>query len=149
LPALDAAPWFEIEDLYLSAGRLRLRRVTAADGRTQFKLCKKYGKLDGVREWITNLYLSEAEYAQLSPLAGQRVLKRRHSVAGGALDLYAEPRLKFAVFEREFPDELSASRYEPPEFAGDEVTNDPSFSGAALAHRTQAASSQDGAIREP
>lgn len=124
---LGAVPFRRIEDLYVEGSRLRLRKITEPDGRCIFKLGKKYGKRSPVSQPVANLYLTEAEYAQLSALPGSSSSKRRYSVAGGALDVYEEPRPGLAVFEIEFDDEPSANSYRPPHFAVREITAEASF----------------------
>ena len=129
---LSNVPYREIEDLYLSSSRLRLRKVSAPGTSTIFKFGKKYGKRTAVSEPVTNLYLTETEYLQLSPLPGTRTLKRRYSIAGGALDVYQRPREGLAVFEAEFDHEASAQAYEPPPFVTREITGESSFTGVSL-----------------
>ena len=123
----------EIEDLYVSGSRLRLRKVSDPNGGVIFKFGKKYGKRSGASEAVTNLYLSEAEHHQLASLPGLVTLKRRYNVAGGALDIYDRPRSGLAIFEVEFDDEASAHAYRPPAFVTREITSDPAFSGFAVA----------------
>ncbi|MBH9578646.1 hypothetical protein [Inhella proteolytica] len=134
LPALDALPCRAISDLYVRGTGLRVRRVDEAGRPTVYKLCKKYNLAPALSRPITNLYLSEAEYALLIELPGQRVHKRRYTLAGGTLDIYADG---LAVFEVEFDSEQAALNYQPPEFARREVTHDPAFSGATLASHTK------------
>jgi CYTH domain-containing protein len=131
--ALDSRPYREIEDRYITGTQLRLRKVTGVSGEPVFKLCKKYGKVTALSEPITNLYLTEAEYTALSQLAGALVKKRRYSLSGGSLDLYASPRAGLAVFEVEFESEVAAAGYRPPSFVRAEVTHEARYSGASLA----------------
>lgn len=125
-----------IDDIYISGTHLRLRRMAGPDGTVTLKLCKKYGKTSQVSEPITNVYLSRDEYAVLAQLRGRAVRKRRWRVAGGALDVYASADGSaggVTIFEKEFGSEDEARAYSPPAFARQEITNAPSFSGAALA----------------
>lgn len=134
LPAvgpLAPLPFRDIDDRYLADTRLRLRRVSSDEG-VVFKLGKKYGKAPGGAEPMTNLYLTEAEYAMLSLLPGHAVRKRRYAIGGGALDVY-EGEIPLAIFEKEFTSAAAASAYLPPPFAIDEVTDRPAYSGFALA----------------
>ena len=87
--------------------------------------------------WITNFYLSAQEHALLSPLAGCWLRKDRYAMAGGALDLHADPHLP-AIFEREFATVEEAAAYVPPAFVRQELTGDAAFNGAALAARSDA-----------
>jgi hypothetical protein len=132
--SLEGLPYREVEDLYIADTHLRLRKMKNDQGQVVLKLCKKYGKSSGLSEPITNLYLSQAEYALLAQLHGKAVCKRRYPFHGGALDVYLTPST-FAVFEVEFPSESEAAWYIPPTFAREEVTNNPLYSGAALASR--------------
>lgn len=127
---LAALPVREIEDVYLSGTRLRLRKVSSGEG-VVFKLGKKYGRAaDGV-EPMANLYLTEAEHAAFSRLPGYAVRKRRYAVGDGALDVYERPAA--AIFEKEFASAAEAAAYVPPPFAVEEVTGRPAYSGLALA----------------
>ncbi len=133
-PLLTAAP-LRILDLYLEGTRLRLRRVTAADGGRVYKLCKKYGDRPPGSESITNLYLSRGEFEQLQALGGWEVEKQRYRLHHGSLDVYQRDTDRLLLFEREFAAADLAADCEPPAFAGREITADPDFSGAALARR--------------
>ena len=123
---LTSMPSRTIEDLYIEGSRLRLRKVTQPDGACIFKFGKKYGKSSTLSEPVANLYLTAAEYEQLSRLPGAAMSKRRYSLAGGALDIYERPRAGLAVFEIEFGDEEAARRYEPPHFVTREIPGEPS-----------------------
>lgn len=134
LPELTHLPCRHIEDCYIEQSLLRLRRIQAPDGEVAYKLCKKYGRGDTLANPITNLYLSPEEYLALSTLPGLRVHKQRYAMEGGAIDVYASaPAL--AIFEIDFDDEQSAANYLPPPFVGREITDDSTYSGAALAAR--------------
>ena len=129
---LSSVPFRKIEDLYIEGSRLRLRKTTGPDGLCIFKFGKKYGKSSTASEPVTNLYLTAAEFEQLSRLPGVATLKRRYSVAGGALDIYERPRAGLAIFEMEFEDEAAARRYQAPHFVTREITGESSFSGVSL-----------------
>lgn len=124
-------PFRQIDDLYLRDTRLRLRRVRSAEG-VVFKLGKKYGKRPDGTEPITNIYLTEVEYAALSQLAGYAVSKRRYALGEGALDVYEGP-VPLAIFEQEFASAAHAAACAPPRFAVEEVTDRPEYAGLALA----------------
>ena len=105
---LAATPFRRIEDLYIDSSRLRLRKIVEPDGRCIYKFGKKYGRSTAGIEPVANLYLTEAEHAVLSRLPGRGTSKLRHSIAGGALDVYENPHAGRAVFEVEFADESAA-----------------------------------------
>lgn len=131
---LEAYPYRDIDDLYISGTRVRLRKITEPDAPSIFKLGKKYGKQTSISEPITNLYLSELEYLLFVYFPGYRIQKRRYSIQGGALDVYSEP-VQAAIFEVEFADEETAEAYKPPSFVSREITDDPSFTGISLAEK--------------
>ena len=122
----------DIEDRYLPGTRLRLRKVTSHDGTVEWKFCKKYGTDGQFAEPITNIYLSESEYATLAQLPARVVLKKRYVVAHGAIDVYSQPA-GVIIFEAEFQSSAEASSFEPPSFVAKEVTGERQYSGAALA----------------
>jgi CYTH domain-containing protein len=132
LGPLEALPVRDIEDLYLVHSRLRLRKIVRDVRATEYKLCKKYGRGSGLAEPVSNLYLSQQEFELLAALSGHRVRKRRNAVAGGAVDVYAG-EAGLAIFEIEFATEREAANDQPPAFVLREVTQDPLYSGAALA----------------
>ncbi|MEQ8858367.1 MAG: hypothetical protein RIC56_06950 [Pseudomonadales bacterium] len=133
-PLLSGTPQC-ILDRYLDDTRLRLRRITAADGGEVYKLCKKYGDLPPGAESITNLYLDTGEFARLAALPGWQVDKQRFRVHEGSLDVYRSEDDSLRVFEHDFIDAASAAAYRPPAFTEREITADPDFTGAALARR--------------
>jgi CYTH domain-containing protein len=130
---IDQLAYCQIDDLYLRDSRLRLRKVTSSNLQETFKLGKKYGKRTVLSEPITNLYLTENEYQSFCMLSGDRVRKRRYTIAEGKLDVYLEPHSGLAIFEIEFVDEKSAKLYVPPSFVTHEITNDSLFNGQVLA----------------
>jgi len=133
--ARDATEVRRIEDRYIAGTHLRLRKVEQEGRAPIFKLGKKY-VADGARcGHVVSVYLAAEEYDVLMALPGQSCTKTRFSIADGALDVYAKPRLPFAVFEREFGTEQAAHEYVPPAFASREVTGDAEFSGYMLARR--------------
>jgi hypothetical protein len=131
-----------IEDLYLDAGRLRLRRVTHFDGQPpEHKLCKKYGAQGGVSEPITNLYLTAGEYAALAAvLPGRPLRKRRHTVMhegkGFSVDVFEGALAGLVMCETEAatPEAIRALHFPP--WVMREVTDDAFFGGANLARIT-------------
>lgn len=129
--SVASLPFRRIDDLYLRDTRLRLRRVRSAEG-VVFKLGKKYGKRSDGAEPITNIYLTEVEYAALSQLPGYAVSKRRYSIGEGALDVYELP-VSLVIYEQEFASAADAAAFAPPPFAIEEVTDRPEYSGFSLA----------------
>ncbi|HWW21701.1 MAG TPA: hypothetical protein VNZ06_12920 [Steroidobacteraceae bacterium] len=129
----QSCPHRIIQDRYLTGTGLRLRKIEPVEGETLYKLGKKYGKSGSYVEPITNIYLSPQEYAALAGLDGRSVRKIRYAFAGGSLDLYSNPNDGLIIFELEFPSVDAASRYLPPAFVREEITDNLRYSGAALA----------------
>jgi len=133
LGSLAATPYRLYQDLYIWNSRLRLRKITEVGCETLFKLGKKYGKQSRLSEPITTLYLTEAEYLGLVHLPGHYSSKRRYTMSEGFLDVYEKPNCGLMIFELEFDDEMSAKRYRPPHFVGNEITGEHAYSGFQLA----------------
>ena len=85
-------------------------------------------------EAAVTIDLTEQEFAALAALPGRAAVKRRYSVAGGALDVYDDPP-GACVFGREFQTPAAARRDARPPTAGREVTGDPAFTGFTLTAR--------------
>lgn len=147
LPNLERLTKATISDKYLSGSRLRLRKIRYDSG-VQYKIGKKYGDRRGFSESITNIYLSQNEYELLCRANGLDVTKIRYRFAGGSIDIYVGEELPI-LFSVEFTDEIEASNYEPPDFAKKEVTNDPEFSGFALASAGARAAGAGNALEDP
>ena len=120
-----------IEDKYIQGTHLRLRCVTEAGREPIYKLGKKYEPSSGGQPTVS-VYLSAQEHTALSALPGTEVKKARHSVAGGSLDIYRLPDLRFAAFEVELPSLAAANEYCPPLFVGREITGLMEYTGHAL-----------------
>lgn len=131
VPVLDPASERRIEDLYLDGGRLRLRAITwNANGRREFKLCKKYERDDPLQAPITNLYLTAEEHAALAHLPGARLEKRRFSLPPFGVDLFADG---LVMAEVEAESRAAVLAIDAPAWATREVTDDPTYSGWSLA----------------
>lgn len=128
-----------IDDRYVVGTRLRLRRVH--DGRaTVFKLGQKVRPDDGdpARVMVTNMYLTEAEYAVLAALPAAVLSKTRRlwDVDGHtfAVDEFSGLLRGLLLAEVEVDDLAAAVPVRSPVVR--EVTSDDRFSGGRLAHTT-------------
>ncbi|HEY7947021.1 MAG TPA: hypothetical protein VID75_05055 [Acidimicrobiales bacterium] len=128
-----------IVDHYISGTRLRLRRMqSGAD--IVYKLAQKVRPHEDSPALVqlTNIYLSDDEYAILSTLGGHQIHKTRWLWADGDRDLAVDEfggsltGLLLAEIELQ-PDER---RRPGPPFALAEVTDDDRFSGGRLATTT-------------
>jgi len=136
LPSLTPLRVYDITDTYLKQSRMRLRHMQGHGVADERKLTKK-GELSADTRIITTIYLDEAEFVLLSTLAGQRIIKRRHYFAGNpeiAVDIFLGANKGLIMAEVEFPTSKLLKSYEPPHWVGDEITDDPAFSGGKLCH---------------
>lgn len=129
-----------IRDLYIQGTRLRLRTVEDLDGVVlQRKLGHKrrVGKGDPSIVYHTSLYLNDAESETLSSLPGRSVVKSRWKVeANGrraAVDVFEGELQGLTMLEVDFDTYEDLDAYNPPSWAGDEVTHLEEFSGGGLA----------------
>jgi CYTH domain-containing protein len=123
----------EIEDRYVEGTRLRLRKVTESGCAPVYKLGKKYESKTTGSHHVVSTYLNEAEYNVLASLPARIAKKQRLTVCGGALDVYERPNPGLRIFEVEFANPDAAAVYVPPPGVGPKVTNEPKFTGHALA----------------
>ena len=135
-PGLSHARCVLIEDRYIAGTRMRLRRMTdAAAGLVSLKLTKKYEAGDPLAQPIVTAYLTEAEYALLSRLPANSLVKRRYhqDETGVSIDLFEGPLagLELAEIECASHSELIAVGH--PAWAICEVTGDARYQGFNLA----------------
>ena len=139
LPELAAYPSCRIEDWYLDNSHLRLRRVSGIGPEPTWKLCKKYGSPEGLRQPIVNLYLDETEYETLRRLPGCGLAKTRYTLAAAppdeffAVDLFEDALAGLAIVEFEAASLEAVRAYTPPIWTTEEITGSMKWSGAALA----------------
>jgi CYTH domain-containing protein len=139
LPPIEPTADKRITDLYLDGTRLRLRLSVAVDGAVLRKLTQKVpaasGSPPGVQGWITNTYLSEAEYDLFAALPGRWLRKRRLSLGEMGVDVFEDGLAGLILAEAEFTTDDDLRAFVAPTWCGAEVTSDPAFRGAALALR--------------
>jgi CYTH domain-containing protein len=139
LPDLAGCDPVAIEQGYLAlsddrgGAEVRLRRA----GDLTVLTVKSAGGLSRTEEEIK---LDGERFDALWPLTeGKRIEKKRYSIDHGErtieLDVYGGELSGLAVTEVEFPDEGSAAEFEPPDWFGDEVTEDENFRNERLATR--------------
>jgi adenylate cyclase len=101
-----------------------------------YSLTYKRG-LGNVREEREVELLAEQFSALWPATEGKRLLKTRYEIPLGDLvveiDVYGGRHEGLVVAEVEFDDEESATRFQPPEWLGDDVTGDPRYSNQLLA----------------
>ena len=138
LPDLSVLHYTDIEDRYLDAGRLRLRKMTEL-GATEsiYKLCKKYGSTGQYEEPIVNIDLTREEYENLQVLPGCDLLKRRYRYEylgrWFSIDAHSGRWIGLYLCECEADSTSELLEIAFPPFAAEDVTNDPRYSGIGLA----------------
>lgn len=130
-----------ITDRYLTGTRMRLRRVDrSAPAQSEFKLTQKVpaerpGPVQGT---ITNIYLSEAEYAVFAVLPAGVLTKTRLSIPPLGVDVFDAPLHGLVLAEAEFATDQDMHAFEPPSGIVAEVTDDPRFTGGRLVRAQRA-----------
>jgi CYTH domain-containing protein len=134
---IDRAICREIDDLYITGTRLRLRRTfDRLHGTNELKLNQK---LDGDRERriVTSIYITESEYRVLDALPGMRITKRRHRhYADGnefGIDEFGGALTGLVIAEIEVDSDAARRAITVPAFAHCEITDCSELTGAALA----------------
>lgn len=132
---LSNRPHYKIEQGYLAAtadGRqVRLRRTDSSSTLT-FKTAE--GAVRAERE----ISLSPEQFEVLWPATtGKRLTKTRYMVPWNnhtiEIDVYEGVNQGIVVAEVEFKDVNQCEHFRPPDWFGDEVTNDPRYSNPVLA----------------
>lgn len=132
---LASYPSTQVRQGYLAIGpdgvEVRVRRY----GDVATLTVKSPGGLVRVEEEIE---IDEDRFGRLWPLTeGRRIDKRRHRVPLADLtvevDVYGDALAGLMVAEVEFPSEVEARAFEPPDWFGAEVTTDARYRNQALA----------------
>ncbi|MEN3369552.1 MAG: hypothetical protein V7609_1695 [Verrucomicrobiota bacterium] len=102
----------------------------------QYSLTYKRG-LGNIRE-EREVELSADQFSALWPATeGKRLLKTRYEIPWGdflvEIDVYGGRHEGLVVAEVEFDDEEAATKFQPPDWLGDDVTGDPRYSNQLLA----------------
>jgi len=107
---------------------VRVRRI----GDELWLTVKGTGGLARVEE---ELRLSGEQFESLWPLTeGRRIEKTRHTLPGGVeVDVYDGSLTGLVVAEIEFASEEESAAFDPPDWFGAEVTDDPRYKNRALA----------------
>lgn len=133
---LAGFPHAEIDQGYLAIApegiHVRLRRAGS-----KHSLTFKRNRGSSSRE-EREIELTPDQFAVLWPgTEGKRLTKTRYNVPLGdrvvEIDVYGGQHSGIVVAEVEFGDEASAAAFVPPDWIGDDVTNDPRYSNQLLA----------------
>jgi CYTH domain-containing protein len=128
----------DIDDRYIEATRLRLRRMAERAGPVVFKLTQKLPAPSGPGRHgeqgeLTTFYLSEREHATLAALPAAPLCKARLSIAPYGIDVFEGTLAGLVLAEIEFASAAEAAALRPAPFCLAEVTTDRRFAGASLA----------------
>lgn len=134
--SLEAWPASFIEQGYLAVSESGRQEVRLRNRDGNYTLTVKTGS-GAVRE-EGEVALSEAQFQTLWPFTeGRRIEKIRHEIALGQLtaelDVYHGRHQGLAVVEVEFSCEGSAQAFDPPDWFGNEVTDDAAYKNQQLA----------------
>jgi CYTH domain-containing protein len=130
-----------ITDLYVTATRLRLREARPLDGSTAMLRLTRKADADARTRLISSVYLSEDDFAVLSKsLNGARLVKLRHRLKAPdgvamCVDEFENELTGLLIIEAECQSESELAHFPTPSFASREITDDPKFTGFALATR--------------
>lgn len=140
---LQPTEFKRITDRYILNTRLRLRLVETAQGEViALKLTQKYA-LDAQphhQRVITNTYLNQAEFDQLSQLPSQILIKRRYTYQFECclgIDVFEATHTGLILAEIEAETDQALLSLPLPESALKEVTHEPCFTGGYLATLTE------------
>ncbi len=127
-----------LTDLYVTGSRLRLRAARPVGGGAPRLRLSRKADVDARTRLISSIYLPEDEFQVLAAsLRGRRIEKLRHRLLSPpgvmlAVDEFQGVLQGLFLVEAEFesPGELAA--FSKPDFAGQEVTDDPRYTGGQL-----------------
>jgi CYTH domain-containing protein len=143
-PGLEPAHFHtQIFDNYITNTRLRLRKIREPYKREWiFKLTQKFAPAveDFSRTFITNLYLTQAEYEMFQIFEGNEIRKNRypyeHEGRKFSVDVFLGALHGLILAETEFNTDEEMDNFQLPSFAVMEVTNDLMFTGGRLVELT-------------
>jgi CYTH domain-containing protein len=133
----------QIFDNYITNTRLRLRKVREPYKREwTFKLTQKFAPdaEDLSHTFITNIYLTQAEYEMFAVFEGNEIRKNRypfeHEGRKYSVDVFLGALQGLILCETEFASDEEMADFRLPAFAVMDVTNDPMFAGGSLVELT-------------
>jgi CYTH domain-containing protein len=128
----------KLTDLYVTGSQLRLREARGLDGRPAMLRLTRKAEINARTRLVTSIYLPEQEFALLAAaLAGRRLEKLRHRLQspGGLLlsvDQFQGALEGLILLEADFDTTEAMATFTPPDFAVQEVTEDPRYGGGYL-----------------
>ena len=138
-PLTRASAHIQIFDNYIAGTRLRLRSVRDPETASWTRILQQRfplveDRLSAMK--ISEIYLNDAEHAQLQIFEGSEIRKNRyfHEFDGRifAFDVFLGKLWGLNMARVEFDSAEDLDQFEPPPFAAFEVTSDPFFLGETL-----------------
>ncbi len=126
-----------IVDLYVTGTQLRLREALPVGGGPAVRRLGRKADVDAQTRLLTSIYLSDAEFALLADLPGERLRKVRHHLAAVdgvamSVDVFEGPLAGLVLAEAEFDTAKQLAAWPSPDYAIREVTDDPRYTGGRL-----------------
>src|ERR1043165_1504929 len=138
-----ADPHLQITDNYMTASRLRLRKVREPrTNKWTVKLTQKFAPnpADYSRTIITNIYLNALESEMLDMFGANEIRKNRYSFEFEgrkfSVDMFLGDLFGLVLAEVSFETDEELNSYPKPPFALVDVTNDELFTGGRLCELT-------------
>ncbi|MFP4352915.1 MAG: CYTH domain-containing protein [Puniceicoccaceae bacterium] len=133
---LEERPSAAMEQGYIVVNTAEPREVRLRRHGGDLTLTAKIG--GGGARGEAEIVLAPEQFDTLWPFTeGRRIRKTRYEIQLGdltaELDVYGGRHEGLAVVEVEFPDRAAAEAFEPPDWFGGEVTDDPSYKNQRLA----------------
>lgn len=143
-PDLEPAHYHtQIFDNYITNTRLRLRKIREPYKREwTFKLTQKFApdREDFSHTFITNIYMTQAEYEMFAVFEGNEIRKNRypyeHEGRKYSIDVFLGALHGLILCETEFGTDEEMRALQVPSFAVMEVTNELMFTGGRLVELT-------------
>lgn len=136
-PSLHLVDPIEINDRYILGTRMRLRRMRGLDGKTVYKLTKKYTCEDPLARPIVTAYLTADENAVLASLPALTVEKVRYCISEDglefSLDRFAGTLAGLELAEIEHEDDTVLRSLSDPLWTRRDISADPRYQGGHLA----------------
>jgi len=123
----------DIVDRYIVGTRLRLRTMTEGD-QVDHKLARKLAPHAPGALVMGNLYLDPAEHALMATLPAHEVRKQRRFLGRWGVDVFGGVHEGLVLAEIEEDDAAVLAALVPPFPVVRDVTDDPAYSGGALAY---------------
>lgn len=133
-----------IVDIYLSAENDLLTKLRLRQKGKKYEITKKVNinPSDLSLQDEYTIPLTEQEFKNLRKTGGREVTKDRYEVPLGAhmmeIDVFKRDLEGLIIIEVEFKDQAARDAFTPPDYFGDEVTQEDFIAGAYLAGKTYA-----------